>query len=124
MENDRVAEVISALSALRIPAAPGEYDLHEMVRSAFCVAGIGFTHEAAIAPRSRIDFLVGDIGIEIKQGKQYASRLRAQAARYLASPMVGCLIVVTTRGAYLPEKIAGKPTYIIGLNRLWGIALP
>lgn len=115
---------MDALRAIRIPAVPGEYDLHEMVRSAFCVAGIVFRHEVTIAPRCRIDFLVDGVGIEIKQGKQYASKLRAQASRYLASPMLRSLIVVTTRGAYLPEKIAGKPTYILGLNRLWGIALP
>ena len=109
---------------LRIPAVPGEYDLHEMVRSAFCVAGIDFEHEVNIAPRCRIDFLVGDIGVEIKQGKQYASRLRVQAVRYLSSPLLNGLILVTTRGVHLPGVIMGKPTYILGLNRLWGVALP
>ena len=44
--------------------------------------------------------------------------------RYLASDELDAVIVVTQRVTYLPERIDGKPVYLISLNRLWGVALP
>ena len=119
-----IEQICAALSALRIPVAPEERLLHRMVASALEGAGIAATHEAVIAPRCRIDFLAGDIGIEVKRGKLGAARLRAQAARYLASPALSALVLVTTDFAPLPEKINGKPVVVFALNRLWGVALP
>jgi len=119
-----IEQICAALSALRIPVAPEERLLHEMVASALEGAGIAAKHEAMIAPRCRIDFLAGNIGIEVKRGKLGAARLRAQASRYLASELVSALILVTTDFAPLPERIDGKPVVVFGLNRLWGVALP
>jgi hypothetical protein len=119
-----VDKICAALSALRIPVAPEERQLHGMIAAALREAGIDARHEAAIAPRCRIDFLAGDVGIEVKRGRQSAARLRAQAARYLASPHLAALILVTTDGARLPGELSGKPVVVFGLNRLWGVSLP
>ena len=116
--------ICAALSALRIPVNPEERVLHEMVAAALQAADIAARHEAVIAPRCRIDFLAGGVGIEIKRGRLNAKRLTAQAARYLSSPLVSALILVTTDRAPLPDKIHGKPVVVFGLNRLWGVALP
>lgn len=119
-----IEEICAALSALRIPVAPEERLLHGLIAEALSRAGIAFVHEAVIAPRCRIDFLAGNIGIEVKRGRLEAGKLRAQAARYLASPVVSTLILVTTDRAPLPDSISGKRVVVFGLNRLWGVALP
>ncbi len=95
-----------------------------MIAAALTEAGIAAKHEAVIAPRCRIDFLAGSVGIEVKRGRLTTARLSAQAARYLASPLLSALILVTTDFAPLPDRISGKPVMVFGLNRLWGVALP
>ena len=95
-----------------------------MIASALEGAGIEAAHEVPVAPRCRIDFLIGGVGLEVKRGRQSAARLSAQAARYLASPALEALILVTTDGVSLSDRIGGKPVVVFGLNRLWGVALP
>ena len=81
-------------------------------------------HEARLAPRCRIDFLAGGIGIEIKKKRPERAKLIAQLARYAACPQVRALIVVAPRGVNLPRQIGGKPVTMLALERLWGISLP
>ena len=47
--------------------------------------GFVIQHEAVLAPRCRIDFLVDGIGVEVKRGKPPKSALLKQCTRYLAS---------------------------------------
>ena len=121
---DDVRAIQSALSSIRTPATPGEYDIHAEVGRALERAGIGHSHEFKLAPRCRIDFLAGRIGIEIKKGRPVPSTLREQLSRYLQSDALDAIIVVTQRAVPLPASIAGKPVYLISLNQLWGVALP
>lgn len=120
-EIDRIKR---ALMGIRIPATPGEYDLHAMIGCALRAVDIDVLHEVSIAPRCRIDFLVGSIGIEVKQGKQPTKELERQVEKYLASPKLTALILVTTRGVRLPGMIHEKPVDVLGLNKLWGVSLP
>lgn len=122
--HENLRAVRAALSTLRIPAAPGEYDLHRLIARAFEEARVVALHEAKLGPRCRVDFLVGDVGVEVKRGKVSPSLLRAQASRYLEKPALGALVLVCTRGVTLPAALHGKPLYVFGLNRLWGVSLP
>lgn len=116
--------VVRALSGIRVPACPGEYDLHGEVAAALLRAGIAYSHEHSLAPRCRIDFLAGRVGIEIKKGRPAPKALRAQLARYLESDALdGCVAVVQSAVA-LPGTLGGKPVRLVSLNRLWGVALP
>ena len=117
-------EVLQALMMMRAPFAPYEKDLHALVAERLTEAGLCFTHEAMIAPRCRIDFLVGTVGIEIKKGKPDRSSLREQVTRYAASDRISALIVLSERNVSLPESLMGKPVRVIVLNSLWGVALP
>ena len=120
-----VDAVLRALSAIRMPkAVPEESDLHAAVAKALLDAGLEAKHEARVAPRCRIDFLCGRVGLEIKKGKVPGTRLHSQCARYLDSPMMDALVLVSPRALYLPPRIGGKSVYIFSLNRLWGVALP
>ncbi len=114
----------SALSTVRVPARPEEYDIHAAVAGALDAAGLDYAHEYRLGPRCRIDFAVGRVGIEVKKGRPAASQLAAQLRRYLESDALDGVIVVTQRALPLPATINGKPVRLISLNRLWGVALP
>ena len=124
MIDTEIARIIDAIAAVRMPAQPEEYDIHAAVARALTEAGLEFEHEYRLGPRRRIDFRVGRIGIEVKKGRPVSAQLREQLARYLESDALDAVIVVTQRVTRLPERIDGKPVYIISLNRLWGVALP
>jgi len=119
-----IAPIAAALSAVRMPAQPEEYDIHAAVARALSDAGLEFEHEYRLGPRNRIDFRVGRIGIEVKKGRPASSELTRQLRRYLESDALDGVIVVTQRVTALPATINGKPVHLISLNRLWGVALP
>lgn len=122
--NPNVTEIIDALSAVRMPAQPEEYDIHAQVAMALGAVGLEYAHEYKLGPRCRIDFRVGRVGIEVKKGRPVTAALTRQLRRYLESEALDAVIVVTQRVTRLPAQIGGKPVYIVSLNRLWGVALP
>ena len=122
--NDEMKRVADALSALRTPAAPEEFDLHAAIAGALTAAGVAFDHEYRLAPRCRIDLRVGRVGVEVKKGRPAPSQLKRQIARYLESDALDALLVVAQQAVPLPAAIGGKPVELLSLNRLWGVALP
>ena len=119
-----IARIVSALSAVRMPAQPEEYDIHAAVAAALKDAGLACEHEYRLGPRRRIDFRVGRVGIEVKKGRPATSGLTKQLRRYLESDDLDAMIVVTQRVTRIPDAICGKPVCLVSLNRLWGVALP
>lgn len=124
MDEKDARRLREAVCAIRCGAADTEEALHEQVRAALEKAGFAPVHEARLAPRCRIDFLVGDLGIEIKKSRPNAAQLKRQLARYAACEQIAQLLVIAPRGVNLPKEIGGKPVAQIALERLWGIALP
>ena len=122
--NDMIDHIVAALSNVRMPAQPEEYDIHAQVASALGAASLAYEHEYRLGPRCRIDFKVGRVGIEVKKGRPASSDLTRQLRRYLESDELDAVIVVTQRVTRLPETILGKRVELISLNRLWGVALP
>ena len=116
--------IVAALSAVRTPAQPEEYDIHAAVARALDATGLEYEHEYRLGPRRRVDFRVGRVGIEVKKGRPASSGLREQLRRYLESDALDGVIVVTQRVTALPDAICGKPVRLVSLNRLWGVALP
>ncbi|MBQ3268839.1 MAG: hypothetical protein IJH09_02865 [Clostridia bacterium] len=116
--------IVAALSAVRTPARPEEYDIHAAVARALDAAGLAYEHEYRLGPRRRVDFRVGRVGIEVKKGRPASSQLREQLRRYLEADALDAMIVVTQRMTALPDVICGKPVALVSLNRLWGVALP
>jgi len=119
----RLADVMAALSRLRAPFCPGEYDLHTLAAQALGEAGIPVRHEVRLAPRCRIDLMAGSIGIEIKRGRPERRRLIGQLQRYAACEEITALILLVERKADLPAEISGKPCVSLSVNKMWGIAL-
>ena len=122
--SEEMKRVAAALSAVRMPALPEEYDIHAAIARALDCAGLIHEHEYRLGPRRRIDFRVGRVGIEVKKGRPAPSALAKQLSRYLESDALDGVIVVTQRVTALPEDIGGKPVLLVSLNRLWGVALP
>lgn len=120
----QIQEIAEALARLRVPALPGEYDIHSEIDRILTDAGIEHAHECPLAPRCRIDFVAGRVGIEVKKGRPQPSALRRQAARYLQSDRLDAMIIVSQQAVPMPDTLAGKPVCVLSLNRLWGVALP
>ena len=116
--------VLDALRTVRCGAACSEEELHAQIARAFADAGLDARHEARVGERCRIDFLVGDVGVEIKKSRPAPAALRKQLARYAACEAVGELVVVAPRAVDMPRTIGGKRVSMLGLERLWGISLP
>jgi len=116
--------VLKALQAMRPPFLPYEADIHRMVKERLTEANLPYSHETMIGKGCRIDYLVGDVGIEIKKGKPMARILHRQLRRYAGCESVSALVVVTQRYVRLPNTINGKPIESLVLPQLWGVALP
>ena len=114
----------AAIEAMRIGAADTEEEIHMQAARMFENAGLAAEHEVRLAPRCRIDFMIGTTGIEIKKKRPQRGTLIAQLARYAACPQVERLIVLAPRGVDLPNQMEAKPVTMMSLEKLWGISLP
>ena len=124
MPMGQVERIVRAMETIRCGAACTEEALHAQVARALRADGLVPEHEVRLAPRCRIDFMCGSVGIEIKKSRPERTKLMAQLARYAACEQVEALIVAAPRGVKLPGVIGGKPVTLVALERLWGISLP
>ena len=116
-------QVLLALSSIHAPQAQDEYDLHGLVAEALQKADIEFQHEAPLAKRCRIDFLCGDIGVEIKRGRPDKTPVESQLRRYAETGRLSALILVSEKTLpSLPGFVASIPVYPVSLQKLWGVA--
>ena len=116
--------IVRALRVLRLPAVPGEYDIHALVEDVLLQTGFELKHEARISPGCRIDFLCGDIGIEVKKGKPAPAALKKQLEKYAASGRVRALLIIAPGDLRMPRSVGGVPVVCVALSRMWGVALP
>lgn len=116
--------IIGALSNMRAPFASEEMDLHQMSLNALEQAGIACKHEVSVAKGCRVDIVADSVGIEIKRGRPNKTQLMKQLTRYAASDQISALIILSEQGLTLPKEIEGKPTFVLSLYRLWGVANP
>jgi hypothetical protein len=118
-----INKVVTAIRTIRIDPATDEFQIHEAIKSALLVRGIGYDHEYKLASRNRIDFLTHDgVGVEVKKGKPNSTEVYHQLNRYIRFPEVKAMILVIERYQDVPEELHGKPCMSIGLNKLWGIS--
>lgn len=119
-------EVIAALQALRIGKIFEEYDLQDKIAGIFDTAGIGYEKERKLGAGSRVDFLTqSGVAVEVKKGKPNRTRLAEQINRYAEYQDVKAVVIVVETSLRLPitRTDNGKPCAVVGLQKLWGIAL-
>ena len=120
-------QIAHPMSRLRVALVPDEYTLQRDIQTVLDQNRISYQKECLLAPRNRVDFLVeGGIAIEVKCGRQKPNltRVLAQLHRYAASEQVCALLLLVERNLVgVPKQIEGKPCKVLGLHRLWGVAL-
>ena len=124
MCEEMTRRIVCAMASIRCGAACTEEELHAQVALALEDSGLEAQHEVRLAPRCRIDFMVGGVGIEIKKRRPERAKLLAQLTRYAACGQIEALVVAAPQGVNLPKVIGGKPVTMVALERLWGISLP
>jgi hypothetical protein len=91
-----------------------EKELQDAVASTLALAGWTAEREVEVAPGDRIDFLVGDVGIELKvSGATMA--VNRQLHRYLGSSRIAGLLLVTTKMRHraVARELQGKPVAVV-----------
>ena len=92
-----------------------EDQLQEGIAGALTAAGFEPEREVRLNGRSRIDLLVGRVGIEVKvAGKPGA--VAGQLSRYASCEQIEGLVLVTSRVRHrMPLEMEGKPVEVVQL---------
>lgn len=96
-----------------------EADVQAAIAGLLIDAELDHDGEVPLNDRDRIDFLVGDVGVEVKI-KGSPSAVLAQLTRYAESPRIAGLVLVTDRmqvASLVGPAILGKPIHVV---RLYG----
>ena len=111
-------EILAVLSAHRFNHVT-EDDLQRGIAQILGKLDLDFTREVHLSPKDRIDFMVGEIGIEVKDDGSLTALTR-QIHRYLQFDSVESLLVVTTRSQHLriPSQLSGKEVRVYYVNPL------
>ena len=112
---NELADLAEQLAAYRYRS------LHELgvqagIAEVLRTAGIDFTTEEKLDTKSRIDFLAGVIGIEVKVDGTWPD-VQRQLIRYAKHDRVQGLLLATTRHKHtMPETLEGKPLRVVILR--------
>ena len=97
-------------------SADSEASLQQGVAESLARAGVEFEREVELVPGDRIDFLAGNVGLEVKV-KGGLSEVTRQLHRYARSPRVAELLLVTNslRLVRVPARLQKKPVHVAAL---------
>jgi hypothetical protein len=118
--------IIEILKSLRVTRILEEYDLQNQIAVLFDQMGVYYTREYHLGRGSRVDFLTeSGVAIEVKKGKPNRSQLVQQIERYAGYECVRAIIIVVETSLRTPitRTRNAKPCAVIGLQKLWGIAI-
>ncbi|MDR2515507.1 MAG: hypothetical protein LBD02_09950 [Christensenellaceae bacterium] len=115
--------LISAISTLRLAPQGDEFALQDEVAKALTKGGVEYRREVRLGPAARVDFLCGNVALEVKRVRPARAALLRQLARYAAFDEVASLIVVSEKSLRLPPTVGGKPLHVLALSKLWGVAI-
>lgn len=106
-------EVCAAIRAHRY-VWQNEDQLQEGLAGALTASGWTVEREVRLSEVSRIDLLIGRVGIEVKIAGTVEAVAR-QLQRYAASDLFDALVLVTSRARHraVPAVLGGKPVTVI-----------
>lgn len=113
--DERLPDLIAVLSNVRCRFT-NERELQDGIERALTAGKLAFTREASLSAKDRVDFLVGDIAVEIKVDGTLANVTR-QLHRYAEHETVAAVVLVTSRMQHkaMPEEMVGKPVRVVHL---------
>lgn len=111
------AELVSFLESRRFPLTE-ERKTQSFIAAELTMAGISFRREVKLGDGDRIDFLIGNVGVEIKLKGQRREIYR-QCERYCGHDDVAALVLATNAAMGMPHTIRGKSVFIAHLGRAW-----
>jgi hypothetical protein len=120
--NDRSAParariVIDLLTNYALPLS-NEKELQAKIAEVFEAAALDFEREVRLGTGDTVDFMVGDLAVEIKiKGARRA--IYRQLERYCGYDAVKGIVLATLVPMGLPSLICGKPASIADLSRGW-----
>jgi hypothetical protein len=111
------AEVIEAIGQVAY-RFNNESELQDGIAIALARAGIEHSREVVLSKCDRIDFLAGDVGIEVKIDGSI-SALTRQLFRYAELPRITALVVVVGKNTLgnLPPAIKDKALQVVRITR-------
>ncbi|WP_168991795.1 MULTISPECIES: hypothetical protein [Mesorhizobium] len=112
-----MSDAFAVLRSTRLPAGP-EKDVQAAIADAFANCGIAFEREVNLGDGDIIDFVVGDLGIEVKIKGSPRAILR-QLRRYAAHSQLSAIALVSSVAMGVPPAIGAKRLDIVSLGRAW-----
>lgn len=113
-------EIRNLIYSLRPSFPISEGEIHTLLSECLDKNKISYIHEAKLGEKSRIDFLIGDIGIEIKKSRPNKTSLLKQLTKYSLSDKISCLILLCEQSIHLQDSINSKPLLSISLRKIMG----
>lgn len=95
-----------------------EAELQDQMEQVLVDAGVPFERERRLGPRSRPDFFLDGVAVEVKI-KGSARAIYRQCERYAGFSEVTEVLLVTNRAMGFPKEINGKPAYFLNLGAAW-----
>ena len=120
---EKIKNVLSALSKIRLNRMDEETFIHKEICRALTLEGIRYIHEYKLISHKRFDFWIDGVVLEVKKRVPGKLALLKQLDRYTKSKEVEAVIIVLEKSIDLPKKLNGKPLIVFSLNANWGIAI-
>ncbi len=113
-----VEAIFQCLANRRFPLN-NEIVTQDAIESAFKESGIPYEREVRLDAANRIDFMVGDIGCEVKVKGHSKMQIFRQMERYSEFDGIKELMLVTNIPTGFPKEVNGKPVYVFNLAKAW-----
>lgn len=112
-----VEAIFACLKGRRLPLN-NEIATQDAIASAFKESGISYQREVRLDAANRIDFMVGDIGCEVKI-KSPKMKLFKQVERYAEFDAISRIVLIINVATGFPKEVNGKPVYVLNLAKAW-----
>lgn len=112
-----IDRIFSCLSTRRLSLS-NEKKTQEEIAAAFDECGIPYEREFRLDAANIIDFMVSDIGCEVKI-KSTRMKLFRQIERYADFDAIGRIVLITNVPTGFPPEVNGKPVYVLNLAKAW-----
>jgi hypothetical protein len=111
-------EIIKILSLARLDLS-FEKRTQQDFASVLDARNIAYEREVRLSAVDIVDFLIGDVAVEIKLKGSRKKAMYLQLCRYAECDRVGSLILATNLAMGLPPLIESKPAFLVSLGRAW-----